>query len=78
MLSVYHKISIISLGLIFDQKTVLLGLFSGELIFGGAYGWRELFVSKWDGLDNKTSYSVTLTAHGLIFGRAYYRKDICV
>ena len=36
-LTVYRKISIISPGLIFVQKDVLLGLFSGELIFGGAY-----------------------------------------
>ena len=33
----YHKIPIISPGLIFVQKAVLLSLFSGELIFGEAY-----------------------------------------
>ena len=33
----------------------MLGLFSGELIFGGAYYWKELCVSKWVGLDNKTA-----------------------
>ena len=32
-----------------------LGLFSGELIFGGAYYWKEVCVSKWVGLDNKNS-----------------------
>ena len=32
-----------------------MGLFSGELIFGGAYYWREFCVSKWVGLDNKNS-----------------------
>ena len=30
-----------------------MGLFSGELIFGGAYYWKEICVSKWVGLDNK-------------------------
>ena len=29
--------------------------FRGELIFGGAYYWREFCVSKWVGLDNKNS-----------------------
>ena len=33
----YRKILIISPGLIFLQKASLVGLFSGELIFGGAY-----------------------------------------
>ena len=33
----------------------MLGLFSGELIFGGAYYWNEFCVSKWLGLDNKNS-----------------------
>ena len=42
----YRKNPIISLGLIFVQKAILLGLFSGELIFGGAYYWKELCVSK--------------------------------
>ena len=52
----YHKIPIIlSPGLIFVQKAFLLGSFSGELIFGGAYYWREFCVSKWVGLDNKIS-----------------------
>ena len=51
----YRKIPIISPGLIFVQKVFLLGLFLGELIFGGAYNWKEFCVSKWVGLDNKTS-----------------------
>ena len=50
----YRKIPI-SPGLKFVQKAFLLGLFSGELIFGGAYYWREFYVSKWVGLDNKNS-----------------------
>ena len=40
----YRKIPIISPGLIIVQKAVLLGLFSGELIFGGAYYWKEFSV----------------------------------
>ena len=51
----YRKIPIISPGLIFVQKAFLLGSFSGELIFGGAYYWKEFCVSKWVGLDNKNS-----------------------
>ena len=49
----YRKIPTISPGLIFVKKAFLLGLFSGELIFGGAYYWKEFCVSKWVGLDNK-------------------------
>ena len=71
----------------FVQTVVLLGLFLGELIFGGAYYWKDFCVSKWVGLDNKDSLQhyenslkqLALTVYGLIFGRAYYRKkDICV
>ena len=51
----YGKIPIISPRLIFIQKAFLLGLFSGELIFGGAYYWKEFCVSKWVGLVNKNS-----------------------
>ena len=36
-----RKIPIISPGLIFVQKAFLVGLFSGELIYGGAYYWKE-------------------------------------
>ena len=39
----------------FVQKAFLLGSFSGELIFRGAYYWQELCVSRWVGLDNKNS-----------------------
>ena len=49
----YRKIPIISPGLIFVQKAVFMGLFSGELIFGGAYYWKVFCVSKWVGLDDK-------------------------
>ena len=67
----------------FVQKAGFLGLFWGELIFEGAYYWREFCVSNWAELDNKLEQLETLrkqptrTAHGLVFGRAYYRKDIC-
>ena len=85
-LSRYHKIPIISPGLIFVQKAFLLGLFLGELIFGGAYYWKEFCVSNWVGLDNKNSLKhhenslkqLPLIVHGLIFGRAYYRKEFCI
>ena len=51
----WRKIPIINPGLIIVQKAFLVGLFSGELIFGGAYYWREFYVSKWVGLDTKNS-----------------------
>ena len=80
----YRKIPIRSTGpSIFVQKSFLLGLFSGELIFRGAYYWKEFCVLKWVGLDNKNSLKhyenslkqLALTVHGLIFGKAYYWKD---
>ena len=68
-----------------------MGLLSAELIFRGrAYYWKEFCVSNCAGVDNRNSLKhkdnslvkevkqLTLTVHGLIFGRAYYRKDICV
>ena len=55
MMKKYHKILIISPGLIFVQKAFLTGLFLGELIFGGAYYWKEFCISNWVGLDNKNS-----------------------
>ena len=51
----HREIQIISPVLIFVQKAFLLGLFSVELIFGWAYYWKEVCVSKWVGLDNKNS-----------------------
>ena len=80
--SIYCKTPIVSPGLIFVQKALSLGLFSGELIFGGDYYWKEFCVSKRVGLDNKNSIKclkrLTPTAHGLIFGKAYYQKDFCI
>ena len=63
ILVAYRKIPIISPGLIFVQKAFLLGLFSGELIFGGACYWKEFCVSKWVGLDNKNSLKQLKTAN---------------
>ena len=40
---------------LFCSKGFLLGLFSGELIFGGANYWREFCVSKLVGLDDKNN-----------------------
>ena len=51
----YRKIPIISPGLILTQNDYLLGLFSGEPIFGGDYHWREFCVSKLVGLTIKTA-----------------------
>ena len=42
-------------GLIFVQKVLEVSLISGELIFRGAYYWKEFCISKWVGLDNKNS-----------------------
>ena len=83
----YCKILIISPGLIFVQKALLGAYFWGSLLyFGGAYYWREFSISKWVGLNNKSSFKhkdnslkqLTLTVHGFIFRRAYYWKDSCV
>ena len=72
--------------LIFVQKAALLDLFLGELIFGGAYYWKEFCISKWVGLHHKNSpkhyesslTQLALTFQGLISGRAYYREDFCI
>ena len=85
---IYRKIPIINPGLIFVEEAVLLGLFSGKLIFGGAYYWKEFCISKWVGLDNKTASTnspwdyiwegllwegfLCLRYGGLIFGRDYF------
>ena len=84
----YRKFPIISPGLIFVQKAFLLGLFSGELIFGGACYRKEFCVSKWCGLSIKTASSNSLWAYireGLLsIGRifvseiwgAYFREGL--
>ena len=69
VISKYRKIPIISPGLIFVQKAFLLGLFSGKLLFGGAYYWKEFCIPKWVGLDNKNS--LALTVHGLIYSGGF-------
>ena len=71
---IYRKIPI-SPGLIFVQKAVLLGLFRGSLLSEG------LSIGRNFAFQNGTSLTIKqleITAHGLIFGRAYYRKDFCV
>ena len=49
-------------GPIFVQKAFLLGLFSGELIFGGAYYWKEFCVQNELGLTIKTAQNTKITA----------------
>ena len=49
----FKFILIISPGLMFVQKAFLVGFFSRELIFRGAYYWREFCILKWVGRDNK-------------------------
>ena len=64
----------------------MLGLFLGETIFGGVFYWMEFSISKCVWLNNKNILKhkenslkqLTLTVHGLIFGRAYYGKYIFV
>ena len=53
-------------------------LISGELIIGGTCYWKEFYVSKWVGLDNKNSFetrslkqSMGLYSGGLIIGRIF-------
>ena len=52
----YHKIPIISPGLIFVQKAFLLGLFLGKLIFRGACYQKEFCISK-----NRCGFSMKAT-----------------
>ena len=84
----YRKIPIISPGLIFVQKAFLLGLFLGELIFGGAYYWRDFAFQNGLDLTMKTTSTnspwayvreglllegyLRLKFRGLIFRRAYF------
>ena len=84
----YRKIPIISPGLIVVQKAFLLGLFLGELIFGGAYYWREFCISKWVWFVKRNNNSNSPWAYireGLLFiGRifvseiwgAYFREGL--
>ena len=52
---VCRNIPIISPGLVFGQKAFSLGLFSVELVFGGACYRKEFCVSNWVLLLNKNS-----------------------
>ena len=80
----YRKISVIT------WKPWAYRLFGG-IILRGAYLRRGFviggnFAFHWVGLDNKNSLKhednslkqLSLTVYRLIFGRAHYRKDICV
>ena len=55
----------------------MVGLFSGELVFGGAYYWKEFCLSKWVVFYNKNSLkqlpseSMGLHSEGLIIGRIF-------
>ena len=59
---IYCKVPIIILGPVFVQKALLLGLFSGELIFGGAYSWRNFVFQNGLGLTTKTAENTNKTA----------------
>ena len=87
--SKYLKIQKTRPRLLLVQNEFLVGLFWGELMFGGAYFRREFLVSKWVGIDNKNTFKhqdnsknslkqLTLTVHGLMYGRACYRRNIRV
>ena len=51
----YSKIPIISSRFIFIQKAFLVGLFSGGLIFEGAFYWRDFAFKNGSGLATKTA-----------------------
>ena len=55
--STYRKIPIMSPG-----QAFLLGLFSGELIFGGAYCWKEFSFQNGLGLTIKIAQNTRKTA----------------
>ena len=69
----YRKIPKISPGACIFQRLFLRGLFLEGLIFGGAYLWREICISK-----SRRVFCVTglggLYLEGLIHGGAYFRN----
>ena len=79
---------IISPGLIFVQKAFLLGLFSGELIFGGACYQKQFYISKWVWLVKIASSNSPwayiregLLSEGhlrLRFGGAYFQEGLFI
>ena len=81
---VYRKILIISPGLISVQKAFLLGLFLEELVIGRNFAFQNGYDLSIKTAKNikitayNSSKQLTVTIHGLIFGRAYYGKVICV
>ena len=61
----------------FVEKAFLVGLFSEELIFGGLIiGGSFAFQNGLSLITAKNSLKQPLTVDGLIFRRAYYRKEI--
>ena len=87
----YHKIPIISPGLIFVQKAFMVSLFSGELIseghiVGGNFAFQNglgLTIKTAQNTKPKTAFKKLIVANspwpyiweGLL---AYYRNDVCV
>ena len=71
----YHKIPIISPGLIFFQKVFCWAYFRESLFSQGLIIGRHFAFQNGLGLTIKP---LALTVHGHIFGRAYYRRDFCV
>ena len=61
------------------SKGCFAGLISGEAYFRRGLLLEGILRFKMGWACNKNSLKqLALTAHGLILGRAYYRKDICV
>ena len=91
MLSIlkYRKIPIISPWLMFVQKAFLLGLFLEGLVIGRNFAFQNGFDLSIKNSNSNSPWAyiregllsegyLHLRFGGLIFGRAYYRKDICV
>ena len=66
-----------------------MGLFLGELIFGGAYYWKEFCISKLVGLNNKNCLkhyknslkqleTASTNSPWAYIQEAYYQKDFYV
>ena len=77
MLFEYRKIPIISPGLIFVQKAFCWAYFRGSLFSEGLIIGRNSAFQSLKHFEN-SSKQLAPTVHGLIFRRAYYRKDIYV
>ena len=66
------------------QRTLLRGVYYGRagLIYGGFCYWRKFCFENAVGLDNTNLLKTAANPNSLwtygLFGRAYYRKDVCV